>query len=224
MLEYLLSQLANINEEAPHILLLRHAERYPVADGDDGGDVDITPHGVEVATQLGQQLKQRLQWANSSPLFRCHRTINVCQEAANVKLSIEDDHLLGNPGPFVVDRVKGGKFFAELGTEEIVRQFVGGRNFDGMKTAVEGTQLFSDHIKSLLKERQGLGLMISHDAIIIPMLAIWCQEDFSNKWLDPLDGVLITLDDKDNLKFYRNPDCKKSSLPDSNEKPELKCS
>lgn len=46
--------------------------------------------------------------------------------------------------------------------------------------------------------------MITHDAILIPLIATWVGESFEHKWLDPLDGILITFENKNGMLSYRN--------------------
>jgi hypothetical protein len=203
--EHLLSVIKSLPSNVTAALLLRHAERLKIIDGDDGTEVDLTPLGYAQSLAFGKRLKQRLEWAHYSPLLRAKRTVEQFIAGAEVTDLIPNaDNLLGCPGPFVVDCNAGQHLFATLGTECLVKKLASGEYFNGIRTAKEGAQIFLDHLKNLLKSQKGLGIMISHDAILIPLLAAWSGECFKDKWLDSLDGALIVANHQGQLLIYRN--------------------
>ena len=120
------------------------------------------------------------------------------------ELPSSKNSLLGNPGPFVVDRKAGQHLFTTLGTECLVKKLAAGERFDGIRTSQEGASLFGEHLRTLLDSKKGLGVMISHDAILIPLIAAWTGECFQNKWLEPLDGALIIVNQQLSLSIHRN--------------------
>lgn len=203
--EHLLKALAVIPDDLPSILLLRHAERKPIIDGDSGINVGLTLTGYKQALVLGKKLGARLKWAQSSPLLRARRTIDAIIRGSGIstELRVENNALLGEPGPFVIDTVKGALWFAEIGTKNLIRELIAGRDFDGIRNIKQGVGIFMDHLKAILMSKVGLGLMISHDAILIPILALLFKESFDNKWLQPLDGMLIVAN-SNKLSFCRN--------------------
>lgn len=203
--KHLLSVIESLSSDVSAALLLRHAERKKIIDGDDGTEVDLTPLGYAQSFAFGKRLKQRLRWAQYSPLLRAKRTVEQFIAGAEaIELVPKENNLLGCPGPFVVDCKVGQHLFTTLGTECLVKKLAVGERFDGIRTAKEGAQIFLDHLKDLLKSQKGLGIMISHDAILIPLLAAWTGECFQNKWLDSLDGALIVANYQGQLLIHRN--------------------
>jgi broad specificity phosphatase PhoE len=204
--EHLLAVLEKTDLDVPAVLLLRHAHREQiVSSGDVGFKIDFTPFGYKQSYGLGERIGQRLQWAHYSPLLRARHTVEQAISGAEVdEVLSSEDNLLGDPGPFVVDCKKGQELFADFGTEHIVKKLSLGANYAGIRSAQEGAKIIKDHVKELLIKQSGLGLMISHDAIIIPIIAAWTGEDFQNKWLDPLDGALILIDSRGKLMVHRN--------------------
>jgi broad specificity phosphatase PhoE len=203
--EHLLTAVNSLPPKGSAVLLLRHAEREAIVSGDDGIGVDLTPLGYARSFALGKHLGKRLLWAYSSPVLRAMNTLEQIIKGAGVTdLPLREDNLLGNPGPFVFDSNKGKQLFVTLGTECLVKKFVTGDHFEGIRSVQAGTQIFTNHLKTLLHSEEGLGIMVSHDAILIPLLAAWTGECFLDKWLDPLDGALIVADYQNKLFIHRN--------------------
>jgi len=203
--EHLLTEIDSLPSDLPAVLLLRHAERQPIAPGDDGIETDLTPFGYAQAVAFGQRLRGRLTWAHYSPLLRAQRTVEQFMVGALLaELPSSKNNLLGNPGPFVVDRKAGQHLFATLGTECLVKKLAAGESFNGIRSSQEGAKLFVEHLRKLLDSKIGLGVMISHDAILIPLLAAWTGECFQNKWLAPLDGAVIVVNQQLSLSIHRN--------------------
>ena len=48
-----------------------------------------------------------------------------------------------------------------------------------------------DAVRELCSARGGIGLLISHDTIVMPVIAWATGERFKGSWLDPLDGIVI---------------------------------
>lgn len=202
--DHILKTVTSIESDSNAILLLRHAERGYIAPGDDGVETDLTPFGYEQSFAFGEQLGKRLKWAHYSPLLRARRTAELFMKGAKAtEPLLSANNLLGDPGPFVFDCKLAGQLFASLGTECLVKKHAKGESLEGIRSAKEGAKLFSEHIKELLETQKGLGIMVSHDAIIIPLIAAWTGESFENRWLNPLDGALFVAD-KDNVLIYRN--------------------
>ncbi|EKE00538.1 MAG: phosphoglycerate mutase [uncultured bacterium] len=203
--EHLLTVVNSLTPDTSAVLLLRHAERKAITPGDDGVETDLTPFGYAQSFALGQRLKGRLKWAHYSPLLRAQKTAEQFMLGAETTgLPLSESNLLGSPGPFVIDRKAGQRLFATLGTECLVRKLAAGECFEGIRSAQEGAQLFVEHLSKLLSSQKGLGVMISHDAILIPLLAVWMNECFQNKWLEPLDGALFIANNSTQLSIYRN--------------------
>ncbi len=170
---------------APRVVLIRHADRPELPPGDSGVKVPLTRQGEARARGLGERLGGELEWARTSPLRRCVDTARL----VGVEPSPTD--LLGAPGPFVVHRRRGGSVFGEHGTRAVVRAYVKGETWGIMRPVSEGVRLVLDDLLPRM-DRGGSGLAVTHDAIAIPIIAWVTGHDFSEDWLDPLDGAVLT--------------------------------
>ncbi|HEY3357453.1 MAG TPA: hypothetical protein VGQ83_29655 [Polyangia bacterium] len=183
------ASLAALPAGATAALLLRHSDRAAVADGDPGGEVPLTPVGEARAHTLSVLLRARggVGWVDSSPHLRCAET------GRRLAGEVRACALLGSPGPFVVDREEGARIFGTVGTERVVRLQMAGHQWPFMRLTGEGARLLVDHARTRLADRPGLGALISHDAIIMPFVSVITGDRFAERWLDPLDGVILML-------------------------------
>jgi len=170
----------------PRVLLLRHADREAIAPGDSGEHTPLTALGEDRASVLRRELGAGPDWALSSPLLRCTRTAELLGARP------EPSALLGAPGPFVVDRKRGGQVFKEHGTPAVVRGQIAGETWGCMRALESGTRALLDELREQLRARTGTGVAISHDAIIMPVIAHVTGERFTDDWLAPLDGAVLT--------------------------------
>ncbi|MBL9099439.1 MAG: histidine phosphatase family protein [Myxococcales bacterium] len=172
---------------APRVLLLRHADRHPMPTG-SGDDLDLTADGEARARLLDRRLGDGPRWALTSPLLRCRRTADLANFAADAS------PLLGAPGPFVVDRARGVQVFETHGTDAVVRAHLRGETWGCMRPPAEGTHIVLAELGQHLATRPGTGLAVSHDAIVMPIVACLTDELFTDDWLAPLDGLVLTRD------------------------------
>jgi len=169
-------------------LLVRHADRSAIPSGEHGIDAELLPLGKARAAVLRDTLaRQGPRWAMASPLLRCMET------ARCMGLVAEPHHLLGAPGPFVIDGEAGGRAFLSEGTEAIVRKQLAGHPWPFMRSNEDGAALVVASIHRALSERRGLGICVSHDAIVMPIVAVLTGERFEHRWLSPLDGLVFCL-------------------------------
>lgn len=172
---------------SPRVLLLRHADRQPMPAG-SGDDLDLTADGEARARLLDRRLGDGPRWALTSPLLRCRRT------AALANFTAEDSSLLGAPGPFVVDRARGSEVFHTHGTDAVVRAHLRGETWSCMRTPADGARLVLAELRRHLAQSTGTGLAVSHDAIVMPIVAWITGHTFADDWLAPLDGLVLTRD------------------------------
>lgn len=170
----------------PRVLLLRHTDREAIAAGDSGEHTPLTALGEQRAASLCQELGAAPDWALSSPLLRCTRTVELL--GARPEPSV----LLGAPGPFVVDRQRGAQVFEEHGTPAVVRGQIAGETWGCMRELESGVRALLDELLAKLHARGGTGAAISHDSIVMPVIAHVTGERFTDDWLAPLDGAVIT--------------------------------
>lgn len=180
------ASLARSEGTSRRVLLIRHSDRHASVPGLSDSELGLTELGEARARALGRRLGDRLSWALSSPLRRCSRTAELAGQIA------EGSALLGAPGPFVVDRHRGQEVFDAHGTAAVVRAQISGETWGCMRALDEGAASVVDALLAHLDARPGTGLAVSHDAIIMPIIAWLTGETFAERGLDPLDGAIIT--------------------------------
>jgi len=104
---------------------------------------------------------------------------------------VSPSSLLGAPGPFVVDREEGRRVFGRFGTEHVVRAQVAGYRWPFMRSVEEGVGLLLRHVHLRMEEHTGVGILISHDAIVMPVVSWIAGHLFEENWLSPLDGLVF---------------------------------
>jgi broad specificity phosphatase PhoE len=183
----LASSLALAPRDAPFALLLRHADRAPIPAGEHGAEVGLTAIGEARAASLAKHHvfeSRPITWCAASPLPRCLATARCAGQQAT------PETLLGEPGAFVTDGALAGEAFLRLGTEAIVRAHLAGHPWPFLRSPEEGARRVLGHIANALAARGGVGLLVSHDTIVMPVIAWATGERFEGTWLEPLDGVV----------------------------------
>ena len=193
--EGLLQTLQALDAEWPAALLLRHAERAPFPPNDPFADVDLTADGQSQALDLACALPWRPAWAAVSPLRRCIQTAELLRrrvegESADAP-ALELDPRLGGPGPWVMDAAAGAQLFETLGATGVVRAQIAGARWPFLREPIAGTQILLTCATERLAAGRGSGVCISHDAVLMPALAVLTGEDFRDRWLAPLDGFAV---------------------------------
>lgn len=186
----LLASLAVAPGDAPFALLVRHADRAAIPRGEHGADAPLTETGRLRARALADLdlLRARpLRWCESSPVSRCMET------GTHAGLTPRPDRLLGDPGVFVTDTEAAGRAFLSLGTEHVVRAHLGGRPSPFLRSPEDGGRRVLSRLGRILKERGGGGLLVSHDTIVMPIIAWITGHLFEDDWLAPLDGIVVSL-------------------------------
>lgn len=171
---------------APGALLVRHADRFPIPQGKSGAAVLLTEHGEARAVDLSRRLGAPPSWALSSPLARCMDTARL------MGVTPEPSSTFGAPGPFVVDPDLGRELFHGNDTAFVVRSQIGGETWGCMRPLAVGAGLIHALLTESVAKRGGLGLAVSHDAIVMPYIAWATGHSFAEDWLEPLDGVVVT--------------------------------
>ena len=180
------ASLARSEGASRRVLLVRHGDRPAAVPGLSDSELGLTEIGEARARALGRRLGEQLRWALSSPLHRCRRTAELAGQLA------EGSALLGAPGPFVVDCLKGQEVFDAHGAAAVVRAQIRGETWGCMRALEEGATRVVDALLARLDAQPGTGLAVSHDAIIMPIIAWLTGETFADRWLAPLDGAIIT--------------------------------
>lgn len=148
-------------------VLMRYSVRDPLAAGDLGYDRALNAAGVELAHTLGHRLRGRLRSLHTSPLQRCMHTAEVFARVAEIAPTIIVDHMLGDPGAWVVDRQLAGENWKRLGSEGIMAQLATtDEDLPGTLPARVGAQRLADHMLGIARGRPGLHVFVTHDILL----------------------------------------------------------
>ena len=194
----LLATLPLLPETA--ILLIRHADRP--SEG-NGRAVPITDRGAERAFRLGEALGDRLARAASSTALRCHQTARSVLAGAGRDAPVLEHDVLGMSGPFVSDIGRAMTLSDQLGRTDVVRKLIAGEPLSGMRSLADGTAILLALARMRLGPTAdptrtpdtGLTLWVSHDAIVMPIIAACTGDRFDERWLAPLDGAALWMDE-----------------------------
>lgn len=156
--------------DRPVALLLRHAERPPLAPGEHGTDLALTAHGRRCAELLGATLGPRLLSISTSPVRRCRETAEALRRGANIEVDIVDDHLLGDPGVFVLDPELAWTHWQTIGHEAVVEHMAyEDPPLPGLAPAHSAALKLVQHMHLALRDSPaGLHVFVTHDAILYP--------------------------------------------------------
>jgi hypothetical protein len=172
--------------DLPGAILVRHSDRHPIPRGRSGAEVLLTKQGEARALELARRLKAPPAWALSSPLARCMDTARL------MGVLPEPSSTFGAPGPFVLDPDLGRDLFHGNDTAFVVRGQIGGETWGCMRPLAAGARMIHSLLTERVASRGGLGLAVSHDAIVMPYIAWATGHTFAEDWLEPLDGVVVT--------------------------------
>jgi hypothetical protein len=175
-----------IPPDGTFILFIRHGERAPLPPDDPYADVDLTPAGYAAVAALAQTLFGRIHWTATSPFHRCRVT------ARGLGFDPEDDTRLGQHGPWVVCHEAAGREFAVRGTEGVVRAQIAGIELVGLRGPEVAVPLLLS--AGLDRASRGSGVLVTHDAVLMPAIAALTGERFQRTWLAPLDGFALVLE------------------------------
>ena len=189
-----LALLADVPRDADVALVLRHAEREPIASGTYGNDVPLTERGTHSAHRLGKALSSRSSSAIiTSPLPRCVQTAQAIIKGAGWNAPAVADHRLGDPGPFVAAPELSGPVLLQIGPRAMAqRQLTETEPSPGMRAADQGVELLLNLIRPHLAERGLVSLFITHDLVLAVLVGkLYGLNVGEFKWPDYLDALMV---------------------------------
>jgi broad specificity phosphatase PhoE len=188
-----LTWLEQIPAHRPIALLLRHSVRGPLPTDSDGHAVPLTEAGVHLARELGRVMGARLRGLHSSPLVRCMQTASALAEGAGVNLPITADHLLGDPGVFVLDGQRAWVNWQKLGHESVVAHLVSADNaLPGMARPAPAARFLVQHMLAVSHGSPGIHVFVTHDSLVTATAArLLGQALTPEDWPGYLEGVFF---------------------------------
>jgi broad specificity phosphatase PhoE len=202
-----LSRAFDLSAAAPVIILLRHAARPPLIDGEHGGELAITSLGRGESRAYGTRIGPTLASIRTSPVRRCRETAEAIAAGAGFTDTIVDDPMLGAPGAFVTDPTLAWEHWRSRGHAGMLQHLASAANDDalsGMVSARTGARRIVTHLLDLAGSSPSLHLAITHDSLIIPTLATyWCTPLAEAEWPRFLEVVTLWRDNEQPRLAYR---------------------
>jgi broad specificity phosphatase PhoE len=185
--------IEEINPENAFSILIRHADRNKIPEGEFGNEVELNKLGFKRALEYGTKLSHlKIHTIYTSPIKRCVQTAESIREALKYDIEIEESILLGDPGPFVYDAKKAGASYMELGFKKCYEKLLEDEFVDGNRNTTEGAEILTNFIKEKSKNG-GVNIFVSHDMIV----ALYAYKTFRKKytlgsnWIKYLDGLIL---------------------------------
>lgn len=172
--------------------LMRHAEKEIIFKDEFGNDVSLTKAGINQCQQLANKLLDKVVTIHSSPVKRCTQTAELLL-AANPLLTIQKNHLLGDPGIFIQDREAAHHHFLQHQPFEIVQQLLNDQpNPTGFCHSTQKTVYQLIHFLLKQSTNIGISLFITHDAILSVVLGTLFNEiALEIVWPDYLETLFM---------------------------------
>ena len=192
-----LRSLEIVPEGAHAALLLRHAHRTDIPDGEYGEDVGLSCEGIAAAEQLGAKMSgRRIGRLLSSPVARCVDTAAALARGAGWSTRVVTDRRLGAPGPFIEDPSVVGPLFLEKGTAGVVRrQLEETGPLPGMRSTAAGVSTVLDLMIGKTGNEAVLDILVTHDAILAVVAGYLTGELVDEKtWPGFLEGLFAWSD------------------------------
>jgi broad specificity phosphatase PhoE len=173
-------------------LILRHAERDPIAQGEWGDDAKLNRHGQLAAQSLGQILgRKEPDWTFvSSPIERCIDTCHHLSRGLGTSLNASDiikTSLLGNPGPFKDTEQDQSHLTPENFMKAALLYIYTGHG-KGFRALIDGCRDMMNLAEKFMKD--GPTLLITHDFFIAGLFDhLGLHHPTPDGWVEYLDGV-----------------------------------
>lgn len=167
-----LRALAQAPEDRPILVLLRHAAREKIPEGETGAELPITRSGVLASEEFGRLLGARLRGLSTSPLLRCVQTAEAVLRGSGRDLAIAPSRSLGDPGAFVEDPEAAWRNWLRLGHRGVLTELArGGAGLPGMLDVADGASRLIDFMRTRAANLVGVHLFITHDSLVLPVMA-----------------------------------------------------
>lgn len=206
---------ATVPANAPVAVLLRHSVRGELPSGAPGNNVPLTPDGVRLARDLGALLGQRLRSLHTSPVLRCVQTAEAMRGGAGVQLPIDEDHLLGGPGIYVLDGERAWPNWLEHGYTGVIERLIADETMPGMASPDAAARYLVHHMLSVAGSEPGFHVFVTHDALVLPTAARLIEGEVgADAGVHFLEGAFFWRDGEDIHAAYQGArrSCPRSRL------------
>lgn len=151
------------------LLIVRHAERPLIAEGEVGDGLSLTEAGVQATRYFAGELDQEIVSIQSSPILRCMQTAQLIADTHGYsREDIKTSRLLGDPGFFIADADLAWQSWLSRGNEAVnVHLLSGSETWPGFRELDEAVADMLNHMRAALSAfSQGLAVWVTHDTIL----------------------------------------------------------
>lgn len=151
------------------LILLRHAERPEIHEGEVGNELSITDQGRTDTALLSRKFENVIG-ISSSPILRCLQTAEIIAEISGFdKTHISKSIDLGDPGFFIADASVAWQSWQKYGSVGVNKSLLSGKTdgWKGFKPLEQASRSFlSLIINKLQSSAEGTHLWVTHDTIL----------------------------------------------------------
>ncbi len=171
-------------------LIIRHADRDKIPNGEFGGEIMLNKKGEKNALVFGGKFKkQSINKIFTSPIGRCVQTAELIKKGAEQNVEIISTEILGAPGVFVHNEKLAGKFFVEANLETIYNMIINDISIPGMRDLKTACQMLEKFVTENTDENK-LTIYVTHDYFIAFLEYYYYKKTYENKILvDFLGGI-----------------------------------
>lgn len=186
------------------LLLIRHADRGHIPEGEVGNNVALLEEGIRRSAELGKSISARITSIHSSPIPRCLQTAESILQGAEINVPISHDRMLGDPGPYVENGEVAWESWQKLGLHGITSALIKNEKLPGMHSPRDATQRLVNHLRKCSGGRSGIHLFISHDAIIATAAAHCLGiSTMTDQWPEFLEPLMLEYRGNETTAKYR---------------------
>lgn len=185
--DYLIEAYKNLPLEVPISALMRHSIRFPINSDEEIWTAGLTPEGVTLATHLGKWIKKQhdVNRVETSPIVRCIDTGKWLINSFSNGHVVKPVDVLAHPN--------------EKGEYDQLNQF--------LKTGLWPERILemANYLVPLPNQTSGLNMFVSHDTVIISMVAFWLGKDVSgmHEWPRFLEPFFIWWQGEQLTAYFR---------------------
>ena len=169
---YIIDAYENVPLDRSITVLLRHSIRYPIENDAEIYTAQLTPEGKKLASTFGSWIKSKFKIGKffSSPINRCIETGKFMANGAGNGRAILPEPVLGHPN--------------ENGEYDSLDDYLASGVWPGRIIDIANKMIPAAH-------NQAMNFYISHDTVIVLMVAYWLKIDIRApidwpQYLEPL--------------------------------------
>lgn len=162
-------------------LIIRHADRDKIPEGEFGDDIMLNKNGVKNALIFGDKFKQTsINKIFTSPIGRCVQTAELISKGSKQNVEIQATEILGAPGIFISDDKLAGSFFMETNLKTIYNMLINNISVRGMRDLKTACILFEKFINENSVNNK-LTIFVTHDYFIAFLEYYFYKKKYKNK-------------------------------------------